>query len=245
MRIWSRHLAILKYKLRHLSPFLKSECFRILCFGDSNTWGYPPDGGPRFHTNDRWPGVLQYSLGKKAIIFEDGLNGRTTMWDDPQIPGLNGRQALLPILNHYAPLDLIIIILGTNDLKARFNKSAISIAEGVKQLCQDIKSAKSGRSGSISEILVVSPPPILQPSPKMRIEFEGAIEKSKSLAKHYSEIAMLLNIHFLDAKKIISASKADSVHWDSSSHKIFGQFVAEKITNVFANRLMKNRFSRV
>jgi hypothetical protein len=95
------------------------------------------------------------------------------------------------------------------------------------------------------EILLVAPPPILQLSPKMRIEFEGAIEKSKSLAKHYSEIAMLLNIHFLDAKKIISASKADSVHWDSSSHKIFGQFVAEKITNVFANRLMKNRLSRV
>jgi hypothetical protein len=78
----------------------------------------------------------------------------------------------------------------------------------------------------------------------MRIEFEGAIEKSESFAKHYSEIAMLLNIHFLDAKKIISICKADSVHWDSSCHKIFGQFVAEKIKKVFAKRLMKNQFSR-
>lgn len=245
MRIWSRHLAILKYKLRYLRPYLKPECFRILCYGDSNTWGYPPDGGPRFTANNRWPGVLQCSLGKKAIIFEEGLNGRTTMWDDPLTPGLNGRQALLPILNHYAPLDLIIVILGTNDLKARFNKTASCIAKGVKQLCQDIKRAKSGRSGSIPEILLVAPLPIRQLSNKMRIEFEGAIEKSESIAKHYSEIAMLLNIHFLDAKTIISISTGDSVHWDSSCHKIFGQFVAEKITNLFAERLMNNRFSRV
>jgi lysophospholipase L1-like esterase len=180
-------------------------------------------------------------LGKKAIIFAEGLNGRTTMWDDPHMPGLNGRQTLSPILNHYAPLDLIIIILGTNDLKARFNKSAISIAEGAKLLCQDIKSSKNGRSESIPEILLVAPPPILQLSPIMRAEFEGAVEKSESLAKHYSEVAMLLGIHFLDAKKIISANKADPVHWDSSSHKIFGLHVAEIIANVFVKRRMENR----
>ena len=237
MRIWSRHLSILKYKLRYSSLFLIPECFRILCYGDSNTWGFPPDGGKRYHINDRWPGVLQNHLGKKAIIFEEGLNGRTTMWDDPLMPGRNGRKALLPILNHYTPLDLIIIMLGTNDLKVRFNKSAKSIAEGVKRLCQDVKISKSGRSETIPEILLVAPPPILELSHKMRIEFEGAIEKSTSLAKHYSKVATLLNIHFLNAKNIIATSKTDSVHWDSSYHNIFGRSVGEKILNDFAKFL--------
>lgn len=212
------------------------EPLRILCYGDSNTWGYRPGGGPRFRATVRWPGVLQSWMGKNAVILEEGLNGRTTMWDDPLFPGCNGRNQLLPILTHHAPLDVAVILLGTNDLKARFKKSAASIAKGAGQLCQDIVTAASGHSSRVPEILLVAPPPILHLSPTLRVEFEGAVEKSKLLAALYSETAELLTIHFMDANKYIAASRVDSVHWDSASHQIFGKRVAEKITAVFTRR---------
>src|SRR3954462_1773041 len=96
----------------------------IVCFGDSNTWGYDPASNGRFGPTNRWTGVLQTALGSDYRVIEEGLNGRTTTVDDPIHDHRNGRHYLPPCLESHAPFDLVTIMLGTNDLKARFNSSA-------------------------------------------------------------------------------------------------------------------------
>ncbi len=104
--------------------------FEVLCYGDSNTWGADPAGGGRFSRDERWPGVLQKSLGDEYHIIEEGLGGRTTVWEDPIEGHKNGKEYLIPCLATHAPLDLVIIMLGTNDLKKRFSVSAQDVAFG-------------------------------------------------------------------------------------------------------------------
>ena len=97
---------------------------RILCYGDSNTWGYDPASGERFAADIRWTGVLRKVLASDRFeVIEEGLNGRTTVWDDPIEGQKNGRQYLIPCLESHRPLDLVVILLGTNDLKKRFSLS--------------------------------------------------------------------------------------------------------------------------
>ena len=92
----------------------------ILCFGDSNTWGYNPENRQRFGPEERWSGILRNSLGEDYRAIEEGLNGRTTLWDDPIEGFKNGLDYLMPCLESHKPFDLITIMLGTNDLKCRF-----------------------------------------------------------------------------------------------------------------------------
>lgn len=235
MRIWSKYLTVFRFKLRYRTPRLKPDCFSILCYGDSNTWGYVPGAGFRFSANVRWPGVLQRCLGRQAIVFEDGLSGRTTAWDDPTAPGRNGYRTLMPILNYYTPLDLIIISLGTNDLKARFDQSAISIAQAAKRLCQQAQTSGSGRAGGVPDILLVAPPPITRLTSSVWAEFEGAPPKSKLLGRHFSNVASQLNIHFLDAAEYIAPSIEDPIHWDGAAHQIFGQIVGNRVEQILSN----------
>jgi len=101
---------------------------RVLCYGDSNTWGYDPATRRRFAPDFRWTGVLANRLGPDHLVIEEGLNGRTTRWDDPIEPGRNGLALLRPCLDTHEPLDLVIVMLGTNDLKRRFNVTASDIA---------------------------------------------------------------------------------------------------------------------
>ena len=103
----------------------------ILCFGDSNTWGYNPENRQRFGPEERWTGILRNSLGEDYRVIEEGLNGRTTLWDDPIEGFKNGLDYLMPCLESHRPFDLITIMLGTNDLKCRFSVSAFDIAESV------------------------------------------------------------------------------------------------------------------
>ena len=233
MRIWSKYLTTLQYKLRYLTPYLKSDCLKILCYGDSNTWGYIPGDGSRFGANVRWPGVLQNRLGSGAIVFEEGLCGRTTIWEDPTASGRNGCRTLLPIMKHYAPLDFIVFSLGANDLKARFDQPAISIAEGAKLLCQKAQNTDSGRSGAAPDILLMAPPPITKLTSAVRVEFEGAEHKSKLLAEHFSDIAQKLDIHFIDTADFITPNSNDPIHWDASAHQIIGQIVGDRVKQIF------------
>ncbi|MBC7812535.1 MAG: hydrolase, partial [Burkholderiales bacterium] len=106
----------------------------IVCFGDSNTWGYDPVSKGRFARDKRWTGVLRQTLGEGYLIIEEGLNGRTTVWDDPIGYFKNGRDYLIPCLDTHCPFDLITIMLGTNDLKKRFSVSAYDIADSAGML---------------------------------------------------------------------------------------------------------------
>jgi lysophospholipase L1-like esterase len=207
----------------------------ILCYGDSNTWGCIPLQGPeparRFPPAQRWPGVLRRELGDGYWIVEEGLNGRTTMWDDPLEPHRNGRELLLPTLLSHRPLDVVIIMLGTNDLKHRLNASAAEIAEGAGMLADIVAGSGCGPDGGAPQTLLVCPPPIAQVD-QFDDEFEGAVQKSRQLAGHFAAIADVRSCAFFDAGSVISSSDVDGIHLDEHEHARFGAAVAEQVHQI-------------
>jgi lysophospholipase L1-like esterase len=229
MSIWKKHLAAVRFSLRYCTLANGSGIARILCYGDSNTWGYPPGGGRRLGPSIRWPGALQHRLGSRAIVFEEGLSGRTTDVDDPQLPGRNGRSSLMPIVRHYAPLDVVVLALGTNDLKHRFDRPASAIAEAVGRLCGDILNENESLGNRHPEILLMAPPPIRRLSPGQLSEFDGAVEKSSQLPGLYRRVARRIGVQYMEAGLLISASRDDPVHWDSEAHLALGLAVADRI----------------
>ncbi|MGH3100205.1 MAG: GDSL-type esterase/lipase family protein, partial [Thermoleophilia bacterium] len=136
----------------------------IMCYGDSNTWGCIPLTGAepprRYGPADRWPGVLRRELGDGFWIVEEGLNGRTTVWDDPLEPFRSGKELLGPSLLTHQPIDLVIVMLGTNDLKIRFGASARDIAAGAGFLLDIVGASDCGPEGSPPQALLVCPPPV-------------------------------------------------------------------------------------
>ena len=134
--------------------------YRILCYGDSNTWGYNAETGDRFPDNVRWTGVLQNLLGPAFRVLEEGQPGRTTVWDDPIEEHRNGKTALYSTLECQSPVDLVILMLGTNDLKPRFSLNAFDIAAGAERLIRIIRTHLPDGQKQPPRILLVCPPPI-------------------------------------------------------------------------------------
>jgi len=204
----------------------------VLCYGDSNTWGYAteprPDG--RYGFNERWTGVLRQGLGADWHVIEEGLPGRTTVNDDP-VEGLerNGRTYLLPCLLTHRPIDVLVIMLGTVDLKARFNKTAWEIAAGVGALVAIAKAAAVGPSGSTPQILVICPPKTQADLKEFSDLFAGAPEKSRHLARHYESMARANAVHFLDGGAHATSSLADGFHLDPPGHAALGSAVAAEL----------------
>jgi lysophospholipase L1-like esterase len=204
----------------------------VLCYGDSNTWGYAtvprPDG--RYEADERWPGVLRRELGPAWSVIEEGLSARTTVRDDP-VEGAdkNGKTYLLPCLKTHKPLDAVVLMLGTNDLKARFNLSAWEIAQGIDVLVTMILSTPVGRNEGVPEVLVVAPPPTLAKFPAHAEMFAGAAPKSKEMAKHYKAVAALHGVGFLDAGTVAKSSKVDGFHLDPDAHAAIGKAVAKAL----------------
>jgi lysophospholipase L1-like esterase len=205
----------------------------VLCYGDSNTWGAATVSRPdeRYGPSERWPGVLRGQLGVDWLVIEEGLGGRTTVSDDPVEwdPDRNGRTFLPPCLHSHKPLDVVAIMLGTNDLKARFGKSAWEVAVGVGALVTIVKEAGVGRNAGTPEILVICPPVVLDHLPMHAEMFAGAPEKSRELAKHYRAVAAEQGTHFLDAGSVINSSKHDGFHLDPGAHEALGRAVAAEI----------------
>jgi lysophospholipase L1-like esterase len=204
----------------------------ILCFGDSNTWGYNPLNGERYSREDRWPGILAKETGGQYHIIEEGLNGRTTVFDDPIEPRRNGLKYLVPCLESHRPLDLIILMLGTNDLKLRFSVSARDVGKGIRVLIDTILQSGSGPDEGLPEILLVCPAPFEKLTEKAET-FEGAEEKSRRLAGHYTQVAEEYQIHFLDAGEVIQSSPIDGFHLEVSEHHKLGLAIAECVRKIF------------
>ncbi len=204
----------------------------VLCYGDSNTFGHAtverPDG--RYAPDERWVGVLAAALGPDWIVIAEGLGGRTTVSDDP-IEGAekNGKTYLLPCLASHKPLDLVVVMLGTNDLKARFNKTAWEIAAGVGVLVDIVRTAAVGRNGGVPEILVVSPPPTSDSFPTYAEMFIGAPPKSHRLAAEYRRMADERGVHFFDAGSVIKSDPVDGIHFDPAAHATLGKAIAAEI----------------
>jgi lysophospholipase L1-like esterase len=202
----------------------------VLCYGDSNTWGAATVNRPdeRYAPNERWPGVLRAELGNDWLVIEEGLGGRTTVSDDPVEfnPDRNGARYLPPCLHTHKPLDVVAIMLGTNDLKARFNKTAWEVAQGVGVLVDIIKKAEVGRGGGIPEIFVICPPIILDHLPLHPDLFAGAPPKSREMARHYAAVAAERGVRFFDAGTVIASSKHDGFHLDPDAHAGLGRAIA-------------------
>ena len=205
----------------------------VVCYGDSNTWGYDPNTKTRFPNDVRWTGVLRQELGADYLVIEEGLNGRTTVWDDPIEGYKNGKEYLIPCLETHRPFDLIVIMLGTNDLKARFSLSAYDIAEGAGVLVDIVQKSDAGIDGKAPQVLLTAPPPIARLSEYAEM-FEGAAAKSLRLSQHYQRVAAERGCHFLDAGQIVTSSDVDGIHFEASEHQKLGIAIAAAVKKILA-----------
>jgi lysophospholipase L1-like esterase len=216
----------------------------VLCFGDSNTHGTKPidfdllgtlfiAANYRYDKADRWTGVMEKELGQEYLVIEEGLNGRTTVWDD-SVEGIhkNGSRYLPACLESHAPLDLVIIMLGTNDLKTRFCVNAFEIAMSLGVLVNMVQQSGSGPQGNTPEVLIMCPPPLGRLNYLSEIFNENSIHNSKILALHYEKIAKLYNCHFLDTAKIIRTSEADGVHYEKGELEKLGKKAAQAVKKI-------------
>jgi len=209
--------------------------FRIMAFGDSNTFGTASVAVPpsfRLATEDRWPRVMQRCL-VTAEVIDEGLPGRTTDLEDLEEPVQGGvsysaLRHLPTALASHQPLDLVILMLGTNDAKTRFKRGSTDIAEGMRRLVSTVKSFQSIMDYVAPSVLVISPPAIAPWVINGRFEksFAFGPQLTAALPDLYQEIAGEFGAGFIDANNIISTDGVDGVHWSADAHRTFGTTVA-------------------
>lgn len=205
---------------------------RVVCYGDSNTWGYNPVNEKRYSEDERWTYLLKGILGDKYEVIEEGLSGRTTVIDDFITPYRSGREYLYPCLESHYPLDLVVIMLGTNDLKTRFSFTARDIALGAGKLVEIVKNSTFGRDGKAPEVLLICPP-IAKEIGDFAESFKGAGEKSSKLPSYYKQVSEEHNCYFLDITKDIISSDVDGIHLDIPEHKKLAELVGDAIKEIF------------
>ncbi|CAM2997390.1 SGNH/GDSL hydrolase family protein [Vibrio rarus] len=205
---------------------------QILCFGDSNTWGYSPDLPRRYNENERWTMLLQSHLAGRYRIIEEGQNSRTTVLEDPYEPGKKGLDYLLPCLESHHP-DLVIIMLGTNDLKTRFHVCASDISKGAARLVQVVQNFQHSYMAKAPEVLLISPAHVYESDPNKE-GFAGAEAKSKQFGHFYQLRAKELGCHFLDAAQLITPCEKEGVHWQADQHAILAHKLAEMLPELLS-----------
>lgn len=212
----------------------KTSAKRIMVFGDSLSWGYQPGSKHlRFDAQTRWPGKLQVLLGDNYEIIEENLNSRGIENGDPR-PGKEGRRALDYIeaaLDSQDPLDKVIVLLGTNELKNEMNMSAEQVGESMEKLLTIIKTRPSQFRGTTPEVLLLSPPIINEDTEYCRTgdKYLGATEKSRELVSVYEKLATKLGIRFLSLNDITPG--VDGIHIDADQHTIVASLVHTALTD--------------
>ena len=197
----------------------------VLCYGDSLTWGSDAEHESRHAYEDRWPSVLQKALGHGVRVIPEGLNGRTTVYSDYTADcDRNGARILPTILHTHAPLDLVIIMLGTNDLKPVFANNAVIVGHGIERLVELIRHHAWPLETEGPEILIVSPPPLSETEhPLLGPMFAGRIEESRNLASVYRDLADELGCAFFDAGSVARTTPIDGVHMDAENTRAVGK----------------------
>lgn len=196
----------------------------VLCFGDSNTYGsIPGEAGGRYDREIRWPGVLARELGDGWRVIEEGLPGRTTVFDDPLSPHRRGADYLPPCLGSHAPLDVVVIFLGTNDLKARFAAGPSDIAGGLGVLAQ-------AALASTSRVLLLGLPRL---GPELSAEFAGAGDKAVGLPRATAGEAAAVGADFLDLSGVATYSALDGIHLDPNGHAAIANAVTQRLLGMF------------
>lgn len=208
------------------------KAIRILCYGDSNTWGADPREDVRYQSNIRWPGKLQEKLGNGFEIIEEGLCGRTTVLDDEKKSWRNGLDYLSPCLESHEPINIVILMLGTNDLKERFNLSAEGIAENIEKLVLVIKKIGIDKNGNLPKIILLSPALVNEQVDDFMEGMTGAGEKSKQLAKFYSEVAARNSCEFINIADHVQPSNIDGVHLEEDAHSRIAEVLFNKVQSI-------------
>ena len=213
------------------------EQIRILCYGDSNTWGYISGSDhQRYGNNERWTKILADLLGNRFEVIEEGLNSRTLTSNDtrPGKEGKNGYEYLMPCLDTHDPIDLVILMLGTNELKAKYQKSANNVGEMLEEyFVKTILNRKSQLKDSCPKLLIVVPPIVNENQEycKTNNMFLGASQKSKELNDIYKNIAKKYNCFFLSNQGLETG--IDGVHLTKESHMKLAKKLEEKINQIY------------
>ena len=190
---------------------------RIVCFGDSNTWGYIPITGERYDESIRWPARLQEKLGyQDYTVVEEGLTGRTTVFDDPFDPELNGLKTMPAVLRSAAPIDVLVFMLGTNDFQSNIPAGNLGV----------------DRPGEKMKILLISPVEITEDRLTFKendVTDQTSIDNSRQLGKCLRTVAEQLDVEFIDAAQFIKPGKVDGVHLDEEGHAKMSELVYEMV----------------
>lgn len=213
------------------------EQIRILCYGDSNTWGYISGSDHQRYGNDeRWTKILAKLLGNTFEVIEEGLNSRTLISNDtrPGKEGKNGYEYLIPCLDTHDPIDLVVLMLGTNELKATYNKTANDIGDMFeKYFVKTILNRKSQLKDSYPKLLIATPPVVNEDREycKANNKYLGASQKSEELSDIYKDIAEKYNCYFLSNEGLETG--IDGVHLTKESHKKLAEMLEEKIKQIY------------
>ena len=210
----------------------------ILCYGDSNTWGFNPRTTGRYDHKTRWPMVMARLLNQNAPsddpawwVVEEGLNGRTSCREDEVEGDRNGLRQLIPILESHKPLDVVAVMLGVNDLKPRFSPLPYDIARGAQRVVIAALESKTGPGNTAPKVIMICPPPTAA-SPVFRHVFEDSVELSKKLEPFYRQLAKECGAIFLDAGSCVKTSGADGIHFEPEGHHALAEAVAGIVKNL-------------
>ncbi|WP_226780480.1 SGNH/GDSL hydrolase family protein [Oceaniglobus trochenteri] len=208
----------------------------LMVYGDSNSHGSPPMSElgqqGRMPVAQRWPSVMAAALGPEWEVLVEGLPGRTTVHDDPVEGGFrNGLSVLPAVLHSHAPLDMVVLMLGTNDLKLRFNVPAIDIALSVGRLAETVRA-----SGAARDVMIVCPP-VVREVGVLAGMFEGAEARGAGLFVHMMQVAARLGCGFVDAGAHVAVDPLDGVHLSVASHAVLGGVVADAVRDRFKRQM--------
>lgn len=211
------------------------DAHTVLCYGDSNTHGARPDDDGRFPADQRWPGRLQALLGDRYAVIEEGLNGRTTDLDYADRPGRNGRAYLGPCLASHNPLDTVVLMLGSNDVKTEFGRSAAEVAEALGGLLDDIAQYAVDRGGRTPTVVLVSPTEMDDTRPLYAQwtapEFDAAsVAASRGFAATIGQLAADRGAVFVAASSVAGPGD-DGLHLDRDSHARLAELLARTVAD--------------
>lgn len=197
----------------------------VLCYGDSLTWGYDPEAIGRHAYEDRWPSVLQKALGDQVRIIAEGLNGRTTAFDDHLADcDRNGARVLPTILQTHAPLDLVVILLGSNDMKPVVAGSAFAACQGIARLVRLIRNHIWPFEFDGPDILIVAPPMLCETAnAPFAASYAGGVAESAKLATLYRDLADELGCGFFDGSSVARTTPLDGVHMNAENTRALGR----------------------
>ncbi len=203
---------------------------RVVCYGDSHTWGYIPGTGERYDESIRWTCLLQEKLGPDYVVVEEGLSGRTTVFDEPLDPDLNGIAPMPAILRSAAPIDLLIFMLGTNDFQMHIPAgNPITTARGIQTMLEKAQKLELDRPGGEKmKILLISPIEVTEAWLVLN-EDRQIIDDSRRLGKYLKVVAEELGVAFMDASQYIKPCDVDGVHMDEAGHAHMAELVYEKV----------------